>query len=160
MSLEVLQKAAQHQVEALARGVVEDIAACRYNGYYVQNHLAPHFLSKNVDIDETTTREDFIGAIKKTNDANFRQANNLDPSLRMRTVNSISEIDKELRRATVWVTVSVGGISRLNYKGIEREGVIRMRWTRVRGAKWLCIRAFALRGPGMMYATVGLHNLI
>jgi hypothetical protein len=151
MDIRICRDAARHHVESLARGIINDISACRYDGRYIQ-HLAPHFLSINVDMDETTSRDDFVDGIRKSNDATHRRANDLEPFLRMQIVNSTSEMDRELRRATVWLTLSLGGLALATFKGIEREGIIRMRWMRVKGARWICIRACAMRGPGLMFA--------
>jgi hypothetical protein len=154
MAVDVEHNVACRHVEHLSSCFIGDMTSYRYDGWYVTNCLSQNFVCFTADYNVTTSRDDFIKATQKAHDPKRKAAQDLNQRLHLRVVSSTSEMDRELRSATVWLTLHVEGLSMAGCKGLQRESVVRMRWKKGRGGRWLCVRANVIRGPGSTFGVI------
>jgi hypothetical protein len=144
------------RLDHLSRGLLNDVSGFRHDGWYVRNCTSPHFVSHTVDADTNIPRDDLLAFFRMARDHINRHAGEIDFSTRLQVEDCIIELDKEGRRATVWLTVHFDGDTMATFKGIARESVVRLRWRRMKGRRWICFRSTSIGGPGSMLATLAV----
>jgi len=131
--------------DEVTRSHLEQLSCLLMNGLQDRNwndpvfiHLAPNLYAIWDGFPVCNSREQYLDNI----DATMRASPNFCSEILL-TSSTIRGVSK--RKATVWITVRLGGLPLIGSEGLEREAVFRHDWRR-RTEGWQCVQITALRG--------------